>query len=141
MTDTLQRPDTPTRTAPRKFTVTAIEGETPDAGSHRILSEYTEAEWVGFLGPVTILFARRADRLLQHEHKIGVDVDKWGKAMRVDGDTILTACQRLVDYGLATISDRDPTLYISRHWPPVPAAIRTPRHRQVLTELPDTEAG
>jgi len=139
MTDTLERSSS-TPTTPRKFTVTAAEGEQPDAGSHRILSEYTETEWVSFLGPVAILFARRADRLLQHEHKIGVDVDKWGKAMRVDGNEILTALQRLVDFGLATISDRDPTLIISRHWPPVAAAICTPRHRQVLTQLPDTEA-
>jgi hypothetical protein len=138
MTDTLER--TPTPTPLRRFTITGIEGETPDAGAHRVRSEYVEDAWMSYLGPVTITIARRFDLILSTEHKYGIDVPKWADQLCITGDDLMAACHRLVRWGLAHWSDRDPMLSMARYWPQVPAAIRTPRHRQVLIGLPDTEA-
>ena len=138
MTDTLQRPTT---TPLRRFTITGIEGETPDAGAHRVRSDYVEDQWMSYLGPVTISLARRIDLILTTEHKYAIDVPKWEDQMCLEAGELMIACHRLVRWGLAHWSDRDPMLSMARYWPPVPAAVRSPRHRQVLIQLPDTEAG
>ena len=138
MTDTLERP-TPTRTTPRKFTVTAVDHEQVDAGAYRVRSDYTEKEWLGYLGPTAILLARRFDLALSSENKIAADTDKLAAALGVEPADITAACHRLVRYGLASWSDKEPLYTMARFWPAVPAAIRTPQHRQVLIDLPDTE--
>ena len=134
MTDTLER------TELHRFTITGIEGETPDATAHRVRSDYVEDQWMSFLGPVTIIIARRFDLLLSTEHKYGIDVPKLADQLCITPGDVLAACHRLVRWGLASWSDRDPMLSMARYWPQVPAAIRTPMHRRVLIGLPDHEA-
>ena len=125
--------------APKKFTITSVEDEKPDGTSERVQSEYVEESWTPYLGPTAVLLARRIDRILAHEHKYAVDIDKWAGSLGVTAEEVTAACHRLVRYGLARWADRDPMLIISRHWPKVPAAIRTPLHRRVLMGLPDVE--
>ena len=123
----------------RRFTITGVEGERPGPGQERVRSDYVEQEWMPYLGPVTICLARRIDLILATEHKYAIDVPKWAEQMGISPGDLLAACHRLVRYGLATWSDRDPMLSMARYWPPIPAAIQTPRHRQVLISLPDVE--
>jgi hypothetical protein len=123
----------------RRFTITAIEGETPDGTSQRVRSDYVEESWMPYLGPVTIMLARKIDMILQTEHKYAIDVPKWSEQMGIKPDDLIAACHRLVRYGLGYWGDKDPTLFVRRHWPMVPDAIKTPLHRRVLTGLPDME--
>jgi hypothetical protein len=123
----------------RRFTITSIEGDAPDGTSHRVRSDYVEDEWMPYLGPVTIILARKIDAILSTNHKYAIDVSKWAEQMAISPEDLIAACHRLVRWGLATWGDRDPTLFISRHWPQVPACVATPLHRRVLVGLPDME--
>jgi len=123
----------------RRFTITSIEGETPDGTSQRVRSDYVEEHWMPYLGPVTIILARKIDLILSTEHKYAIDVPRWAEQMCISSEDLIAACHRLVRWGLANWSDRDPMLSMARHWPQVPAAIATPLHRKVLVGLPDIE--
>ena len=92
-----------------------------------------------YLGPVTIMLARKIDLILATEHKYAIDVPKWAEQLCISGDDLIAACHRLVRWGLAHWGDRDPTLFVHRYWPLVPNAIKTPMHRKVLVGLPDCE--
>lgn len=122
---------------PRRFTITATEGESPTSDSERVRSEYVEAEWLPYLGPTALLLARRIDLALTTSNKEALGVEKVAAELGVYPDDITAACHRLVRYGLATWSKRDPMLLLNRHWPKVPAAITTPPHRRALMALPD----
>ena len=123
----------------RRFTITLMEGEKPGPDTHRVNSEYVEHEWLPFLGPTALLLARRIDYILTTDGKNQIDIHKWGVDLGVRQGKILLAANRLIRFGLATWSDRDKTLLMSKHWPSVPTAIRTPQHRAVLLDLPDVE--
>ena len=123
----------------RHFTITSMEGEKPGVDTHTINSEYVEHEWLPFLGPCALLFARRVNFLLTTDGKNAVGIKAWSELLGVQQDEILLAANRLIRFGLATWSDRDKTFLISRHWPSVPMAIKTPQHRAVLLDLPDVE--
>ena len=121
----------------RRFTITSIEGETPQPGYERVRSEYVEHEWLRFLGPTAIIFARWIDLTLSTEHKYAVDVPRRAREMCVTPTELVGACHRLVRYGLAHWSDRDPMLSMARYWPRVPAAITSDIHRSVLLDIDD----
>lgn len=122
-----------------RFTITSMEGEHPGVDTHQIKSEYVEINWLPFLGPTALLFARRIDHILTTDGKNAVGIKVWGELLSVKPEEILLAANRLIRFGLATWSDRDKTLLISRHWPSVPMAIMTAQHRHVLLDLPDVE--
>jgi hypothetical protein len=135
MTDIEEQPVVDT--TPRKFTITAPEGEAPTPDSERVRSEYVEECWLPYLGPTALLLARRIDLTLSSQNKSALGVEKVAEALGVYPEEIIAACHRLVRYGLANWSDRDPMLLLHRHWPKVPAAIATPPHRRALMALPD----
>jgi hypothetical protein len=130
---------TDTATPIRRFTITSMEGEKPTGDSHRVSSEYVEHEWLPYLGPTALLFARRIDYLMSTDGKNAVDVKHWADQLGVCQAEVLLAANRLIRFGLAQWSERDKTLLLSRHWPSVPMAIATPQHRSVLLDLPDVE--
>src|SRR5262245_48873645 len=123
----------------RRFTITSMEGEKPGVDTHRVGSEYVEHEWLPFIGPAALLLARRIDWLLTTDGKNQVDIHKWGEMLGVPQQQVLLAANRLIRFGLASWSDRDKCLIMSRYWPSVPMAIRTSQHRAVLMDLPDVE--
>jgi hypothetical protein len=125
---------------PRKFMVTTEDDDSPGPDTERIRSEYVETNWLPYLGPAAILLARKMDLLMATDRKITSDVDRWAGQMGLSADEVLAACHRLVRYGLARWGDREPLFILTRHWPHVPAAIRTALHRRVLMSLPDVEA-
>ena len=131
----MTEPSTPIR----RFTITSMEGERPSAESHRVNSDYVEAEWLPFLGPTALLLARRVDHLLHTDGKNQIDVHRWAVDLGVRQADILLAANRLIRFGLAAWSERDKTLIMTRHWPNMPAAICTLQHRAVLMDLPDIE--
>jgi hypothetical protein len=139
VTETLTREIVPVveDKTPRRFTITATEGETPTPDSERVRSEYVETEWLPYLGPVALLLARRIDLALTTHSKDALGVDKVAAELGVQPDDIIAACHRLVRYGLATWNKREPMLLLNRHWPKVPLAIATPAHRAALMALPD----
>jgi hypothetical protein len=116
-----------------------MEGEKPGPDTHRVSSEYVEHEWLPFLGPNALVLARRIDFILTTDGKNAVDVHKWADLLGVRQDDILLAANRLIRFGLASWSERDTTLLMSKHWPSVPMAIKTLQHRAVLLDLPDIE--
>lgn len=120
----------------RRFTITAKE-EQPDSTSQRVRSEYVEEAWLPYIGPTALLLARRMDLALSNAGKSAVVVAQIAEGLGVYPEEIIAACHRLARYGLAEWSERDPTLYLSRYWPKVPAAIQTKMHRQALLSLPD----
>lgn len=121
----------------RRFTVTAPADESPRAGDERVSSQYVEEAWLPYIGPTAYLLARRIDHALASMGKHAVEVRKMSELLGVYPEEIIAACHRLCRYGLATWADRDPTLYLSRYWPQVPAAITTEAHRKALMSLPD----
>jgi hypothetical protein len=125
---------------PKKFMVTTEDDDKPEPSSERIRSDYVEKDWLPYLGPTAILLARKMDILLATDKKITFDADRWAGQMGVTVDEMIAACHRLVRYGLARWGDKDPLLILRRHWPQVPAAIKTNLHRRVLLALPDLEA-
>ena len=123
----------------RRFTITLMEGEKPGPDTHRVTSEYVEHEWLPFLGPNALMLARRIDYILTTDGKNAVDINKWADLLGIRQGDVLLAANRLIRYGLAHWSGRDSTLLMSKHWPPVPTAIKTPQHRAILMDLPDVE--
>jgi hypothetical protein len=123
----------------RRFTITSLEGEKPGSDTHRVSSEYVEQEWLPYIGPAALVLARRIDWLLTTDGKNAIDVHKWAEMLGVRQADILLSANRLIRFGLAGWSERDKTLIMTRHWPSVPAAIKTLQHRSVLLDLPDVE--
>ena len=123
-----------------RFSVAAAStGPTPTSESVR--SAYVESEWLPYLGPTTIIFARRADAMLatlkDGQQSITVHIRKWAEAMGCYPDDITAAKNRLLRFGLATWEPKGNMLSIERHWPLVPPAIATPEHRALLLAVPD----
>ena len=102
-----------------------------------VRSEYVENNWTAYVGPVAVMLARKLDAILAHENKTAVIVKRLAAELGVEDVEILRACGRLVRFGLAAWSNRDPTLYLARRWPAVPAAIATPQHREALLNFDD----
>lgn len=119
----------------RRFTLTTRDGEAPTAGSSRVRSEYVEEAWLPFLGPAALTFARRADLALSTQSSCGVEVARWAQTLGMEPEELLAAANRLARYGLAEWMGDN--FVLSRHWPPVPAAITTVPHRAALIALED----
>ena len=117
----------------RNFTITAMENSSEGG----FALKQVEEEWLPYLGPTTLVLARKIDGILATENKYAINVPKWADAMGVSPNELLTACHRLVRYALATWGDRDPTLFVVRKWPNVAAAMKTPAHKAALIALPD----
>jgi hypothetical protein len=130
----------PTEDVPRplaRFTVAALAHEGQEPAQNMVRSEYVEENWTAYVGPIAILLARKLDQVLSRENKTAVQVKVLAQQLGVEEVEILQACHRLVRFGLAGWSHRDPTFYLARRWPAVPAAILTPQHREALLALPD----
>jgi hypothetical protein len=119
----------------RRFTLTTRDGETPAMGTSRVRSEYVEEAWLPFLGPNALLFARRADLALSTQSSCGVEVGRWATSLGMQPEELMLAANRLARYGLAEWAGD--SFVLSRHWPPVPAAITTEPHRAALIALED----
>lgn len=116
----------------KRFTITSVEGEVPEGGTHRVRSDYVEEAWLPYLKPTAILLARKIDLILSTNHKHAIDVGKWSREMGVTSEELLEACDTLVNYALATWGDKDPTLFVARYWPTLPPSIQTPKHKELL---------
>lgn len=123
-----------------RFTITQPEGEVITPDSNQVRSAYVEEHWLAYIGTTALLLARRIDLALSTggTGKSVIDVHKMADALGCYPEEVIAACHRLCRYGLASWSDRDPTLYLNRHWPKIPAAIQTPEHRAALMALPDS---
>lgn len=126
----------PERQPLRHFTITG-DARSNELHNHRIRSEYVEENWLPFIGPTAMLFARKCDLTLTHDNRSAVRITAWAEGFGVSFEDLLSSVHRLIRYGLATWVDRDSTLLLRRHWPSVPDAINTPQHKAVLTSLPD----
>jgi hypothetical protein len=109
----------------------------PDAGSHRIRSEYVEEEWLPFIGPLALLVARRMDSILSTQLRFGVEVKNWATRLSVEPIEFERVLERLVRFGLGEWSSDGLHFILHRRWPSVPLAITTPLHRAALTAITD----
>jgi len=64
-----------------------------------------------------------------------VEVTRWATQLGITQDELISAANRLARYGLAQWNGDN--FVLSRHWPPVPAAITTDLHRVALLALED----
>lgn len=123
-----------------RFTVVATD-TTPGVDTYPVRSPYVEDEWLPYLGPAALLFARRCDHALssltEGHQSIAVLVHRWAEALGVYPEEVVAARNRLLRFGLATWEPKGNIMGLDRHWPPVPAAIATPEHRPVLLGLSD----
>ena len=112
-------------------------GPTLDATTERVRSDYVEKEWMQFIGPIALCVARRMDNILATEASQGVTVKSWSKEMGITPEQFVEALNRLDRFALGEWQGRA-NFMLRRHWPkPVPLAITTPRHRDVLLALSD----
>ena len=123
-----------------RFSVTAAAGG-PSPMSEGVRSAYVEDQWLPFLGPAALLFARRCDNMLASlkdgQQSIAVLVHRWASDLGVYPEEVIAAKNRLLRFGLAEWEPKGNVLSLCRHWPPVPAAIATPEHRALLLAVPD----
>jgi hypothetical protein len=123
-----------------RFTVTAAAGG-PTPLSESVRSAYVEDQWLPYLGPAALLFARRLDHLLAHlkdgQVSVAVIVHKWASDLGVYPEEVIASKNRLLRFGLATWEPKGNVLSLYRHWPQVPPAIATPEHRALLLAVSD----
>lgn len=123
-----------------RFAVTTADGG-PTTMSESVRSAYVEEAWLPYLGPTALIFARRCDAKLatlkDGQQSITVHITKWGEAMGCYPEEVVAAKNRLMRFGLAVWEPKGNMLGLLRHWPPVPPAITTPEHRQLLLAVPD----
>lgn len=121
-----------------RFTVVSSE-DNPNIASQGIRSPYVEQEWLPYLRPTALLFARRCDEMFAKpddgHQSVAVIVSRWADSLGVFPEEIIAARNRLIRFGFATWDGNKLTL--RRYWEPVPEAIKTPEHRAALLAIPD----
>ena len=121
----------------QRFNFGPTPTDTPPSHTYRVPSQYVEDNWLAFIGPIALLVARRMDNaLVNGATNAGCNVKQWSVEMGITADQLMAACNRLERFGLGEWHG-DQTFLIRRHWPTVPLAILTPRHRQALLSLAD----
>jgi hypothetical protein len=123
-----------------RFSVTAASGG-PDPLSQPLRSAYVEENWLPYVGPTALLFARRCDNILSAlkdgQQSLSVIVSRWASDLGIFPEEVVGAKNRLVRWAFATWDDKTGMLSLKRHWPPVPPCITTPEHRALLLAVPD----
>jgi hypothetical protein len=121
--------------------ILASADDKPTEGTQRVRSEYVEDNWLPYIGPHALVLARLMDRWLAVAPTQGVVVKAWAHLTGMTEVDLVAALERLIRYGLAEWgAGADNTFVLVRHWPLVPPAILTKRHRDALTALEDLPA-
>ena len=127
-----------------RFTVTSDTARDKPTGEypHRVTAEYVEREWLSYLGPAALLFARKCDyqlaQLKTEQTSIAVLVHRWADELGIYPEELLAAKNRLLRFRMAKWEPKSNLFVIKRHWPPVPDSIATPEHKAALLSLPDS---
>ena len=120
----------------KRFTFGVITDDRATPLTHKVRSEYIEDAWLAYIGPTALLLARRMDQILASSTTQGVETKVWAQHMGVSGDELISALNRLERFGLGEWNG-ETNFLMRRHWPEVPLAIRTPKHRELLLSLSD----
>lgn len=121
----------------RRFVFAAFPTDTSPAYTHKVTSQYCEEEWLQYIGPIALLLARRMDNHLSSNNSSGaVEVKQWARSMCISMEEFVSALNRLDRYGLGEWKSGNEFL-LRRHWPAVPLAIATPKHRDALLAISD----
>ena len=126
-----------------RFTVTSdtTRDKPTSEYPHRVTSEYVEREWLTYLGPAALLFARKCDQQLallkDTQTSIAVLIHRWADELGVYPEELIAAKGRLLRFRMARWEDKGNIFVLKRHWPQVPESIATPEHKAALLSLAD----
>lgn len=117
-----------------RFSIGPSQVDNP--AGYKVRSDYCEEHWIAFIGPSALVIARKMDNLLASSSSSAVSVKMWSAQLGITEPELVAAVRRLARYGLGEWVG-DAKFLLRRHWPEIPAAITTPRHKRALLDLPD----
>ena len=132
---TLAQLDLPTPVIER-FSVCA-HSTAPTRCPTRCPSPYVEEQWLPYIGPTALIFARRCDAILKdNTQTVAVIVHRWATDLGVYPEELLAARDRLINWAFAELDPKSGMMSLRRHWPPVPLCVTTPVHRHCCSPSP-----